>query len=478
MLELFSAVYLLLPAMIFVIGWLKPLIAIPVIILLLYAFWVFKSNIQPEVSSSAPIKVSKKTVLIIFAIICWVVYSGVGGFVWQNAWDHKFRNALFSDLVSKPWPVIEGNSGLCYYIGFWMPAALCGKLFNIEVGYFFQTIWACIGVLLSVFLVFKYVGAQKFRILILFVFFSGLDVLLYISKGVVSGQTLLSLMISLFAGQHIELTAYYFNSSSNTTLIFWLYNQIVPFWVGFMTILTQKKNKGIFFILVLMLFFCPFPCVTLIPVVAFLYFMHQVHINKLNNSFWAIIKKFLSVENLCLIPVAFVLAMYYASNIAVSKISVLQLSVKTIVIFAVSFICEFGLYLLFVYLENKKDAILNMLIISTVVCSFIVMGNSYDFAWRTCIPLAFYIMLLLAKKISLISVRSTTAALLITILLLGAVTPVTEFIRTARNEVLVLQGEASARSDSLPTVFTHENNECYDNFIGDRESFFFNYLGK
>jgi hypothetical protein len=87
-------------------------------------------------------------------------------------------------------------------------------------------------------------------------------------------------------------------------------------------------------------------------------------------------------------------------------------------------------------------------------------------------------MLLLAKKISLISVRSTTAALLITILLLGAVTPVTEFIRTARNEVLVLRGEASARSDSLPTVFTHENNECYDNFIGDRESFFFNYLGK
>ena len=211
----------------------------------------------------------------------------------------------------------------------------------------------------------------------------------------------------------------------------------------------------------------------LVPVLSVLYFENHVLIDKSISSIFSVIKKFMSAENLCLIPYVAVLVMYYASNIAVSKITFLSINAKTLARFAASFVCEFGLYLLFIYPENKKDKVINILIVSTVVCSFVVMGNSYDFAWRTCIPLAFYTMLLLAKKISRISVPSTTATVLLVVLLLGAVTPLTEFIRTAQNEILVLQGDLKARSESLATVFTKENNECYANFIGDGDSFFF-----
>ena len=155
MLEIFAAIYLLLPVLIFVLGWLKLYVAIPVAALLIYSSVVFLKNIPNGTAIPVRIKNRKYTVLIIVIIIGWVVLSGVGGFTWQNTWDHKFRNALFMDLVSKPWPVIQGDLGLCYYIGFWMPAAVVGKFFGLEMGYLFQLIWACIGVIIAVFLIFK-----------------------------------------------------------------------------------------------------------------------------------------------------------------------------------------------------------------------------------------------------------------------------------------------------------------------------------
>lgn len=476
MLESLSAAYLYIPVILFILGWVKPIIAIPVVAALLYSLFVFKRNIHKGTTVSAPVTDRKYTVLIILILIGWVFISGVGGFVWQNTWDHKFRNALFNDLVAYPWPVINGDTGLCYYIGFWIPAALVGKLFSVEVGYFFQTIWASIGVILAVFLVFKYLGKQKIGIVILFIFFSGLDVLLYVGKGIIAQRGLVTIVRSLLQGEHLELIARYFNSSSNTTLLFWLYNQIIPFWVGFMTILVQKKNKGVFFIYATMFFFCPFPCISLFPVILYIFLKNQVFCNGNNLSAYSAIKKLLSVENLVLLPTMLILALYYTSNIAVNKLGILPLGIPTIAFFLASFIVEFGVYLLFVYRENKHDPILNILLVTTVICSFIVMGNSYDFAWRTCIPLSFYIMLLVAKRLMNTSFPAVARTCLLLLLLAGAFTPTTEFLRTARMEHYVFTGLESARSDSLSTVFTRENNECYENFIGDRNSHFFNHL--
>ena len=104
------------------------------------------------------------------------------------------------------------------------------------------------------------------------------------------------------------------------------------------------------------------------------------------------------------------------------------------------------------------------------------MGNSFDFAARTAIPLAFYIMLLVMKEFQDKSTSKKIKIGLIIVLCLGAVTPMTEMIRTFNNEKGVLRHEYSSRADSLDSVFT--KNECYTNFVADTSSIFFKYLAK
>lgn len=481
MLEILSLIYLLIPALIFLIGWLKPIIALPTSALLVYAFVVFQKELYADQLKSTGVhfNIEKKKIAVTFIMmILWVVYAGTGGIIWQNTWDHKFRNALFTDLVTYSWPVINKGNGLCYYIGFWMPSAVVGKLFNLEAGYLFQTFWACCGVILTILLIFRYLGTAKLRTVILFVLFSGMDVCIYLAAGILKQRSIPEILMPLLQGKHLELLTNYFNSSSNTTLLFWLYNQIVPFWVGFMLLLTQNKNKAFPLIYALMMFFCPFPCIALLPVVIYLFLKNHVLCDKRVKNVFAVVKKLLTPENLSLVPFLLILALYYSSNIAVSKLDFLQLDVMTICLFAAYFMCEYGVYLWVIYPKNKKDPILTILLVTTVICSFVVMGDSYDFAWRTCIPFAFYIMLLVAKELNRISPKSIAGAFLVACLCIGAITPATEFLRTAHMEIKVIHGEENARSDSLTTVFTRENNECYENFIGSTESIFFKYLCK
>ena len=177
-----------------------------------------------------------------------------------------------------------------------------------------------------------------------------------------------------------------------------------------------------------------------------------------------------------MVPFALTIALYYASNIARGRLGFLPLNGAVVGRFILFFLCEFGVYLLFVYRDNRKDPLLYLLGAVTAACSFVVMGDSYDFAWRTCIPFTFYLMLLVMKQVEGMNWRRPRGALLALVLLLGAATPAAEMMRTRHGELAVLQGQQRARSDALPTAFQQEENECYVNFIGDGDSLFFRCL--
>lgn len=53
-------------------------------------------------------------------------------------------------------------------------------------------------------------------------------------------------------------------------LLFWLYNQIIPFWVGIMLLLQQKNSKSIALIYAMLMLYAPFPLVTLAPIMIYL----------------------------------------------------------------------------------------------------------------------------------------------------------------------------------------------------------------
>lgn len=467
--------YLFTSVAIFLIGNVKLWISIPLTIAIFIG--VLKGIKNAPIMEVQLFHGNKKFWIILLIIILWVAFSGIGGFIWQNRYDHMFRNALFMDLVNFDWPVIQDGNALCYYLGYWLPAALFGKLFGLEAGYMFQLLWAIIGVTIAFGLICQFLKKVKISNIFIFIFFSGIDIVLYL---IFSGKPLGQAWMSAFQGAHIELVAEFFNSSSNTTLLFWVYNQIIPFWVGMMLLLQQKNSKSVGLIFALMLLFCPFPLVALVPVALYMIFKKHDGITEKNmfKNLLLKIKYACSFENIVSVLLVIIIALYMKSNISAGKVGLLELNSNVIIKFICHIFFEYIVYLIFIYKRHRKDPILNILLVVSLFLPFITMGHSTDFAQRTCIPLGFYIMLLVMQDLQDKTVSDKIKIGLVLVLCLGAITPITEMIRTATNEPMVLQGYIRARSDFLPSVFKKEFNEHYENFIGNTDSIFYKYLAK
>jgi len=473
--------YLLSSVIIFLLGNVKWIISIPFTILLFIAFKKAMQNC-PDVNTEI-FREKKVLIGIVLIFIVWIIFSGIGGFTWQNIWDHKFRNAVFQDLVQRPWPVIEGDNALCYYLGFWLPSALIGKVFGLQIGYFFQMIWTLLGVILTFLMICQYLKKMKISNALIFIFFSGLDVITFYLFSDLSFNMATAYIMN---GRHLESVLLTFNSSANTTLLFWVYNQIVPFWVGMMLLLLQKNNKSIGFIFASLFLFAPFPLVALAPVCFYKIFanydMQEKETTKpvprKKKELLQKLKMACTFENFLSIFLLFIIGLFFMSNIATSRIGILPINSATLLKYAIYMICEFIIYLLFVYPSNRKDMVLKILILVTVLAPFITLGNSYDFAYRTCIPLAFYIMLLVMKELENKKAKEWEKTLLIIVICIGAITPVTEMIRAWNMNKMAVAGYIQTRSDELPTAFQKENNECYENFMATTDSIFYRYLAR
>lgn len=227
---LWSLYYLYIPLAIFLCFWLKLWIGIPLTIALgIIPLCLCKSISGLEVPIS-----TRQFIIIICILLGWVILSGIGGYVWQNRWDHSFRNAVFNDLFHYSWPIIEGESILTYYIGYWLPSAALAKITgNIHVGWICQIIYGFIGIYLAFRLTIEKIGKMKIIYVIPFIFFSGLDILGFLYP-----------CLPIRADYHIELWSPLAFWESNTTLLFWVYNQAIPSWVGTMIVLNFGRLNG------------------------------------------------------------------------------------------------------------------------------------------------------------------------------------------------------------------------------------------
>lgn len=474
-----SYLYLFIPISIFLLAWIKPIISIPFVLLL--AYYLFLS-VRHMPKFSLKISENKKKLCIVTGIILlWVWLSGVGGFAWQNIWDHMFRNALFSDLMNYEWPVINTDDEspflLCYYFGFWLPAALVGKIFNsIEIGYTIQFIWALFGVILTYLLISEKLKKFKIATLLIFIFFSGLDLIIYILN--VRGNLHVAIDY-LMQFELMEMFSLYFNASSNTTLLFWLYNQAIPFWIGFMLILLQKDRKYLYLTYALLLLYSPLPAMGLIPVIIYMEFKnYKWKDSDAKSSIVRFFKTFFTVENILGLLLILLIASFFKTNISANKFTLTIFSATNaweyfgrLILFL---IFEYGVYIYFFKDRIKKDVIFHILFWSMFVMSFFKLGTIYDFAWRTAIPSAFYLMFIMMEEIPKMDKKTIRYRLFVIAFLIGCVTPAAEILRSIKFTTIHLVEDKPLRRGGLDSAFTP--NPCYENFIGQSDSFFFKYL--
>ncbi|MCR5484084.1 MAG: hypothetical protein K6F09_00680, partial [Clostridiales bacterium] len=257
-----SYLYIAIPFLIFALGFMRAAIAVPVaLVTAVCLFFMIKD--APALYS--PPK-EKKTYIIMAAaliiIFIWVFFSGIGKLSFQTE-DHRCRNEIFDLLVNNTWPIkysyADGSSlVLIYYIAFWLPAAVIGKLLGLYAGYLFQVVWAVIGIYLFFMLASAINKKFSLTILLIFIFFSGLDII-----GAVYNR------MDLKIGEHLEWWTYFAQFSSFTTQLYWVFNQSLPAWIITALLYVQKNNKYLVFIVSFSLLASTLPFIGLIPFAAY-----------------------------------------------------------------------------------------------------------------------------------------------------------------------------------------------------------------
>lgn len=462
-----SYIYLTLSTLIFVLNWCNlptALIGMTIILISLY----FTCKNAPEIWTPQ----NRKQILFIIGIfavsLLWVYLSGIGALVFQNE-DHKCRNPLFELLVVSDWPVVyyEYSAILTYYIGFWLPSAIVGKLCNsIEIGYLFQVLWATIGIFLFFNLVLENVKKKNFVPILIFIFFSGLDILGCVFMGKMER------VASPVA--HLEWWYGRFQFSSFTTQLFWVFNQAIPAWLAVMLMYNEKNNKSLFFIYSCMLICSTFPAAGLLPFVIYWYIKNgktykyfKIALLNIKNT----IISSLTFQNIIgTLAVSVIMVPYLTGNLAAENKDAGSLLANTNYIYWLFsfFFIEVGLYMLLIWIKNKRNIVYYICLGCFLIYPFITIGVTWDFCMRATIPALLMLYLMVVKVFESEKFKKKYKILYIALLLIffvGTMTPVHEITRTI---VFTEQGYTKINSDL-----------SFQNFFGKTEgNLFLKYFGK
>lgn len=248
-----SLLYIVLPVCLFFCGWIRFGYALCFVCLSVIAFYLMFHRLTDVSVNIENIMSVKHWAFLLIVLFVWLYFSGMCQTAYQND-DLWARNAVYRDLCDYNWPVvydlskqsglmqqISGSSGnvlLSYYFTWWLVPAFLTKCFGL--GNFSRNlilfIYAFIGLLCVFYNLFRYFKKVSYSAILIFVFFGGMDILGYL---LINGS-----FPQLFS--HIEWWAGYFQLSSNTTLLFWVFNQAVPVWIIMLLFLQCERYSGVF----------------------------------------------------------------------------------------------------------------------------------------------------------------------------------------------------------------------------------------
>ena len=408
-----SVIYIALPVFIFIAGWLRLVVAIPVCAVFLISAFLMMKN-RPEPVAWHLTKAQWRGIiasLILLAI--WVFLSGQGGFSFQNS-DYQYRNAIFRDLINKSWPVIYANSSmdaasssiagasnlsiLTYYIAFWLPGALVGKLFGWYAANAFLYLWSFLGLVLISYFLFRTLRNSSVWSVVILIFFSGMDIMGYIliTKGKLPGPI-----------DHIEWWSG-LQYSSNTTLLFWVFNQTITIWLAILLIMNLKNARSLFFLYAMLLLHGPFPFLGMLPIVLWkAYQGYPLDLKRKNAKmvnvpvlffswFWNGVVRAITFENICGgISVLLIVYFYLTNNVSGSKYGTNRLTTNYFGLV----VLEGGFYLLFLFAEHFKKPLYWICLGSLLLIPFFKVGTSQDFCMRVSIPALFVTMIMIQQSL-------------------------------------------------------------------------------
>ena len=453
--SIISIIYLTIPLICFYFGWLKlPIAIISSIITIFSSYKIYKSLNKNE------IKTNKKKQIIfwltaIILIILWVYLSSIGEFSYQRK-DSYVRVPLFHDLINYKWPLkynISNNDiAFIYYLSWWLPICVISKIFNLSmnISNLLLLIYSIIGILLIVYEMNCYLKKNSYIGLILLILFSGLDIL--------------SLSFKNTELIKIEWWTNLFQYTSNTSLLYYCFNQAIPIWLISILILRLKDNKSIFALFSLVFVYSPWSIYGLIPISIY------IIIKNIKN-----IKELITIENIIQpLLILIIYGSYYLTNNGNVHYNIIFKPI----IYLVFILIEVGIYFIIIHHKHKDYPyyypVLIMLLLAPIIYSY-PHGNNFTMR-STTIPLFFlmiYIILFLENK----KIKLKLKLLLIFFLVIGSIVPILEFSNSFTKPIKYKQTNSF---NNLNNINKKQIKTIKDQFFAYnyKNKFFFKYLSK
>lgn len=141
--------YLLLPNAVFALGWLRPAWGYGVVLVALACL----VDVAARAHTDRP-SLSAGTWAFVLALAAfWVAAGGIGELNAQML-DYTKHNLIFHDLAVEAWPVVYRapdlhDPMLCYYLAYYLPVGLVGKLAGLRYAALASLAWGSAGVVLA-----------------------------------------------------------------------------------------------------------------------------------------------------------------------------------------------------------------------------------------------------------------------------------------------------------------------------------------
>lgn len=461
-LELQSYLWLGVPVVLFLLGWFRWYIAVPVIMLLVYAvISVIERKDLAALGEGKWNNIEKdKTWKVSMALIPIItLILGMGGLVPQH-FDYYFRNAVFFDIVRDDWPVnYPGDEPrvMCYYFAYWLPASLAGKITgSIFIGDIFLWIWGSWGVtILFNFLTSRLGGKVKWWYLPAIILFGYYD---RIADFFLEPQ-----MLRLFNVEEIENVYSNYMTFPLVEQIEMIFNQSIAVWIALPMVWIRRNDRASFLLPCALLFvFAPLPCVGISAAVLYRLFVAK--------------GKLLNMVNLSAFITVTLTGIFYMSNNNASMPGQ-SLNFPESVILAMGiwfFLLAVGVYMPFIWHKVKREPVFWIMCVTGFVLPFATVGDSDDLGRRGMIPLFMFITYNVMIELQAVKTKSrlfqySLYFVVITGMFACSCWFVNLIVRWDTEKILTLQAKEIALMNQLDKK---NINWCYNNFIADGETIY------
>ncbi|MEM1137011.1 MAG: hypothetical protein AAGI07_14335, partial [Bacteroidota bacterium] len=395
-----SVGYLLLPNLIFLLGWIRWYWAIPIASILLFAFFAF-SNKNYLLDKKNDRLSHKELVLLSLVALGITFYTGIGNFTGQLI-DFEKHNAVYHDLITKDWPVVyqshqfvEEAVLLDYYLGWYLPVALLAKITTIHLTEVYAFIWSSLGLLLSLYWFLKICGSKNWWMILLFFFLGDLEsvytTIRFLAKSTISDSFNLKVLLQELKMTDIIFANFTPNYSCQMTQYEWAPQHSLGAWISTGLILHfcyfKRDNSYVLFLGSLVLLWSPFVAVGLLPIIL-------ISLTREFNSGF-------SGANLLAGPVLFaVMAIYYLAHFPQDFRWIWDVYENSQGLYKMPLfiLIKFGLLFSIAYLLLRKDKNLQVLLITVAISlslfPLIYIGYQADFTMRASSPAWFVLVAL------------------------------------------------------------------------------------